>query len=183
MEKIDIGSNWEDEVVLNDSQKPRRAKIPVRLDDLDKLYGTLPTPRPIQSLVGGSAAFRTACQGRRAAQGYSPFAASGNRLVRPHPPSCCRCRSSPPGIEKKKEVTEKRGDKNIKTRREQSTPPRSSARFVLDTLLRLRSIDLVLFLPFCPHPFFFPFFFTPGGEDRRRQLGGGSDIKRLPEAA
>ena len=46
-----MGSNWEDEVILNDSQKPRRAKIPMRLDDPDKRYGTLPTPRPTLKIL------------------------------------------------------------------------------------------------------------------------------------
>ncbi|CAN0465756.1 unnamed protein product, partial [Ascophyllum nodosum] len=42
--QIDVGS-WEEEVILNDSQKPHRAKFPMPLHDPDMTYGTLATPR------------------------------------------------------------------------------------------------------------------------------------------
>eukprot|EP00903_Cladosiphon_okamuranus_P011700 g11004.t2 len=40
------GGGWESQVLLDDSQKLRKPKLPVYLDDPDMLFGALHTPRP-----------------------------------------------------------------------------------------------------------------------------------------
>lgn len=49
-QKVDDGG-WESQVLLDDSQKLRKPKLPVYLDDPDMLFGALHTPRPTLKIL------------------------------------------------------------------------------------------------------------------------------------
>ena len=48
--QVDNGG-WEAEVLLDESQKVRRPRLPVYLDDPDMLFGALHTPRPVLKVL------------------------------------------------------------------------------------------------------------------------------------